>query len=126
MGQLFFSEMSVSSRADALAELGQRMLRGEKMLADSCPNCPCPLMENARDGSIVCSQCHTCYVRGNAGGYEVAPSAAVQAEQKRVEKQAAEPAPNPDPPSRPLSALGGMSKVGQKLLEGWTMLSKHR
>merc|ERR1711916_205166 len=28
------------------------------------------------------------------------------------------------PPSRPLSALGGMSKVGQKLLEGWTMLSQ--
>ena len=48
-----------------MAEMGQRMLRGERMMAEACPNCPVPLM--ASDRGCVCCQCHTVWLQDEEG-----------------------------------------------------------
>ena len=113
------SAAAVRSREEAMAEMGQRMLRGERMLAEPCPTCPIPLMES--DKGCICSQCHVVYERDGDGGLR-----RKQGTEKPVAPVPdAKKAPNAAPVSTEARKQSSkVGNVGQALLEGWTMLSE--
>ena len=104
-----------------MAEMGQRMLRGERMMAEACPNCPVPLMASER--GCVCCQCHTVWQQDEEGGFrrketpETKRSALPVQPPVRRAREAEEREEADD------DGGGGVGPVGQKLLEGWTMLA---
>jgi len=55
----------MSSSAEVSVLMGQKLLQGWRLLAESCikKGCYVPLMENKKDGSIVCLGCNTIYKR---------------------------------------------------------------
>lgn len=139
------------SKQKAIEEIGARLLRGHKMLAESCPEgCNCPLMES--NAGIQCVACEKMFKRGDDGEMEPLSSSsnASVASQPALTslasvsnaslssphlftKTTVSPSASPLlPPSRvddirpsPSSSASSVSRVGSRLLEGWTMLAHH-
>ena len=91
-------------------------LRGERMLADSCPNCPMPLMQN--DQGCICCLCHVVWERNAEGEYRRKARADAQKATATVQQ-----APRQTPAPREKADAPGVGSVGEKLLQGWTMLA---
>jgi uncharacterized Zn finger protein (UPF0148 family) len=114
------------SKEKIVEELGVRLLRGETMLADSCPSgCNCPLMKGRN--AIECVSCRRRFKRNEDGDLveearEDSP-AVVAATAPAV--QAVKEAPQKPAEPRRIADVPGVGKVGQRLLEGWTMTADH-
>lgn len=118
-----------------MAEMGQRMLRGERMMAQSCEYCPVPLMQS--DRGCVCCQCHRVYQLDEYGDLREKETKAVTsssnsvAQKETSKNMESSERPPTATPSGPLAAAsgarvkreGGVGHVGEHLLKGWTMLA---
>ena len=110
------------SKEKTIEELGVRLLRGETMLGDACPaGCNCPLMKSRH--AIECVSCRRRYKRAEDGELVEEPRKDGAAPAKEEEPKKAAPPPEPEP--RRIADVFGPGKVGQRLLEGWTMTADH-
>ncbi len=117
------------SKEKTIQEIGVRLLRGETMLADSCPaGCNCPLMKSKE--AIECVSCGRRFTRDDSDDLvETGQRAAPAPVQKEAEETVVAPRPLPKRVEEGRGSKepvdNGVGKVGQRLLEGWTMLADH-
>jgi len=135
-------------------ELGQKLLQGWTMLAESCPfeGCNVPLVEKKKDQTILCVSCGNCFKRQETEIGEI-EMIAVTTQKPKVEStplpdtkttSSASPKPAAAPPSvsnatsftdmiqfdqeawekKSKKMNETTSKMGEKLLQGWAMLQE--
>ncbi len=114
------------SKEKTIEELGIRLLRGETMLGEACPaGCNCPLMKS-RD-AIECVSCRRRFGRTQDGDLTEEPrkggNGPVEAAKQEPQKVQELAPPQPEP--RRIADVAGPGRVGQRLLEGWTMTADH-
>eukprot|EP00171_Calliarthron_tuberculosum_P002577 IDg2577t1 len=142
--------VSQSDRGDGIENLSRLMLEGWTMLAETCPRTDCHMpLARSRQGRIYCCACQADVVAATSTGAPQTGTASRASPVVTTPRSVAEnpsSLPTPDAPAAPapnpagtvIAVRGGTSggagatstalsvsaALGEKLLQGWTMLNR--